>query len=82
MQTQPVLNLSVSYKSMGITLNVGWFSVNLADDLSFSIDEAQFETTAGDSITVGGAAAVPEPAGGALAALALGAVGLRRKRKS
>ena len=33
-------------------------------------------------ITVGGTASVPEPAGGALAALALGAVGLRRKRKN
>ena len=64
------------------TTNVGWFSVILAEDQSINIDTARFETTAGQSITIGGPASVPEPSGGALAALALGAIGLRRKRKS
>ena len=59
---------------------VGWFAVDLGGtggDVTFL--EGQFGF-AGEDVIVGGA--VPEPSGGALAALALGAIGLRRKRKA
>ena len=62
------------------TDNVGWFSIQL-DGLGGidSFQEGQFGSM-GEGVTIG--VAVPEPASGALAALALGAIGLRRKRKN
>ena len=36
----------------------------------------------GETVHVGGTAAIPEPAGAGLALLALGAAGLRRRRKN
>ena len=72
--------------------SVGWFSIDLGDTpndqsgvvftggqfLDFS-DGAPFPDPFG--ITVG-ATAVPEPSSAGLAALALGAIGLRRRRKA
>ena len=58
--------------------NVGWFSANLGGiggDVTFN--GGQFGTF-GESVTVG--VAVPEPSAFGLSLLALGAVGLRRRR--
>ena len=60
--------------------NVGWFSANLGGtegDVTFG--SGQFGN-AGESVTVG--VAVPEPSAFGLSLLALGAVGLRRRRAS
>ena len=61
---------------------VGWFSIDLGttdtDELVFT--GGQFHQGGGASIVVGGA--VPEPSGAGLAGLVLGAVGLRRRRKT
>ena len=65
--------------------SVGWFSVDLGDapedgsELVFT--GGQFLEGGGPGITVG-ASAVPEPSSAGLAALALGAIGLRRRRKA
>ena len=65
--------------------SVGWFSIDLGDtpgdgsDLVFT--GGQFLEGGGPGITVG-ASAVPEPSSAGLAALALGAIGLRRRRKA
>ena len=62
--------------------SVGWFSVDLGDapldgsDLVFT--GGQFLVGGGPGITVG----VPEPSSAGLTALALGAIGLRRRRKA
>ena len=59
---------------------VGWFSVDfggIGNDVVLGPGQAN----PSGSVTVG-VTAVPEPAGGALAALALGAVCLRRRRKN
>ena len=64
--------------------SVGWFSIDLGDtpedgsDLVFT--GGQFLVGGGPGITVG--SAVPEPSSAGLAALALGAIGLRRRRKA
>ena len=61
--------------------NVGWFSANLGDGGAITYLDGEFGT-AGESVHVGGTDAIPEPATfGALAALALGATGIRRRRK-
>lgn len=61
---------------------VGWFSLSLGGfggDVVYSTD-GQFGNN-GESVTVG-ASAVPEPGTAGLAALAWGAVGLRRRRRA
>lgn len=67
----------VGFRSGG---NVGWFSLNLGGflgDITFL--EGEFGAD-GETVTVGGT--IPEPTSGtALAALALGAIGVRRNRK-
>ena len=62
--------------------NVGFFQVDFGPTAGGPIDiiSGQFGSN-GAAVTVPATAPVPEPAGGALAALALGAIGLRRKRK-
>ena len=61
--------------------NVGWFSANLGSGGAITYLDGEFGT-AGESVTVGGTDAIPEPTTfGALAALALGAAGIRRRRK-
>ena len=59
--------------------DVGFFTVDLGTGFGDATIIGGQVGLNGASVTV--PAAVPEPAGGALAALALGAVGLRRKRK-
>lgn len=60
--------------------NVGWFSVDLGGFLgNITYIDGEYGS-AGESVHVGGT--VPEPTSGvALAALALGAIGVRRNRK-
>ena len=61
---------------------VGFFQVDFGAAAGDGVEfvSGRFGSVAGESVTV--AAAVPEPASGlALAALALGAVGIRRKRQ-
>ena len=60
--------------------NVGWFSLNLGGLLgNITFLEGEFGAD-GETVTVGGT--IPEPTSGtALAALALGAIGVRRNRK-
>ena len=73
----------VGFRTGGeITDNVGWFSIQLGGLGGTDVFTAGEFGSGGESVTIGGTASVPEPAGGALAALALGAIGLRRKRKS
>ena len=72
----------VGFRTGGeVTDNVGWFSIQLGGLGGDDVFTAGEFGSGGESVTIGGTAAVPEPAGGALAALALGVVGLRRKRK-
>lgn len=59
--------------------NVGWFAANLGGSQgAVTYTDGQFGN-AGESVTVG-AVAVPEPSAFGLSLLALGAVGLRRRR--
>ncbi len=72
----------VGFKNSGG--GVGWFSVNLGTTgfgSSISYDSAQFGNN-GESVIVGAGSAIPEPGSAGLALLALGAVGLRRRRES
>ncbi len=63
---------------------VGWFTIALGGfggNIVYSTD-GEFGTN-GDSVTVGnGGSAVPEPGATGLAVLALGVVGLRRRRRA
>ena len=62
--------------------NVGWFSADLGGGVNGITYLAGEYGSAGESVTVGGTDAIPEPTTfGALAALALGAAGIRRRRK-
>ena len=61
------------------TANVGWFSIDLGGTGGTdTLVEGQYGSQ-GENVIIG--VAIPEPTGGALAALALGALGLRRNRK-
>ena len=63
---------------------VGWFAVNLGGsqgDIVYNPgSDGQFGN-AGESVIVGQGSAIPEPGSAGLALLALGAVGLRRRRR-
>ena len=60
---------------------VGWFATNLGGSQGAMVYTEGQAGTAGESVTVG-ASAIPEPGSAGLALLALGAVGLRRRRES
>ena len=64
------------------TDNVGWFSIDLGGLGGDDVFTAGEFGSMGERVVIGGTPAVPEPASGAFAALALGAIGLRRKRTS
>jgi len=62
---------------------VGWFSIDLGgagNAVVFNTAGAQYGNN-GESVTVGGSA-IPEPGSAGLSLLALGAVGLRRRRRA
>ncbi|MCH1505749.1 MAG: PEP-CTERM sorting domain-containing protein [Verrucomicrobiales bacterium] len=66
------------YVGFKVDGNVGWFSANLGGDGgAVTFNGGQFGN-AGESVTVG--VQVPEPSAFGLSLLALGAVGLRRRR--
>ncbi len=60
-------------------ITVSRTGIDASSTLSMSVTGWAYENTAGQSITIGGAAAVPGGAG--LAALAVGAAGLRGRRR-
>lgn len=60
---------------------VGWFATNLGGSQGAMVYTEGQAGTAGESVTVG-SSAIPEPGSAGLALLALGAVGLRRRRES
>ena len=67
----------VAFRSGG---NVGWFEIGF-DGTTVTYGPGQYGSM-GEDVVVGVSAQVPEPTGfGALAALALGAAGVRRNRK-
>ena len=61
--------------------NVGWFAMNLGGAGGTIVWGPGEYGNSGETVHVG-AAAIPEPAGAGLALLALGAAGLRRRRKN
>jgi len=63
---------------------VGWFGASLGGsqgDIVYNAGNGGQYGTAGESVIVGAASAIPEPGSAGLALLALGAVGLRRRRR-
>ena len=63
--------------------NVGWFGMNLGGAggaILYGAGNGSEYGNAGESVRVGGTANIPEPSSASLALLALGAVGLRRRR--
>jgi len=60
--------------------NVGWFQMSFVNDGAITYGAGEYGSM-GESVTVGGSGAIPEPSSlGALALLAVGAAGIRRKR--
>lgn len=63
---------------------VGWFGASLGGsqgDIIYNAGNGGQYGTAGESVIVGASSAIPEPGSAGLALLALGAVGLRRRRR-
>ncbi len=63
---------------------VGWFGANLGGsqgDIIYGAGNGGQYGNAGESVIVGQSSAIPEPGSAGLALLALGAVGLRRRRR-
>lgn len=78
----PAFGSGTAYFGFHFQGNVGWFSANLGDGTftpTITYLEGEYGS-AGETVRVGGT--IPEPtAFGALAALALGATSIRRRRK-
>ncbi len=63
--------------------NVGWFSLNLGGAGGAVVYQTGEWGNAGETVRVGGTAAIPEPGTATgLGLLALGAIGMRRRRRS
>jgi MYXO-CTERM domain-containing protein len=67
-----------------LTGNLGWFGMNLGGTggtITYGAGNGSGYGNAGESVTVGASSAIPEPSTAGLALLALGAAGLRRRRR-
>lgn len=80
LSTAPLQGSGTQFFGFRYNGNVGWFSINFQDSNVFRIVDGEYGSM-GEDVHVGGT--VPEPTGTtALAALALGAIGVRRNRKA
>lgn len=78
--TSNQLNQNIGFKTS--TNNWGWANVSWTEaNKTLTFNSAFVESVAGNSITVGAVAAVPEPSRTLLALAGLGGVALRRRRK-
>ena len=77
----PAYGSGTAYFGFHYQGNVGWFSADLGGGGSIVYLDGEFGAD-GESVQVGGTNTIPEPtAFGALAALAFGATGVRRRRR-
>lgn len=80
LSTAPLQGGGTQFFGFRFNGNVGWFSIDFSNPNVFFVVDGEYGSM-GEAVHVGGT--VPEPTGTtALAALALGAIGVRRNRKS
>lgn len=76
----PLAATSNAFVAFSVGGNVGWFELSF-DGTTVTFNDGEFGSE-GEAVTVGGTTSnIPEPGFGALAALAIGAAGVRRNRK-